>query len=49
MANKEQWNKLVMVAKTVSDNDIQDVVKFISSWGGMGGAGGQQAPSFSFK
>lgn len=45
VANKEDWNKFVMVAKTVSDNEIQDVLKFISNWGGLGGL----APSFSFK
>ena len=45
LANKEEWNKFVMTAKMVSDNEIQDVVKFISNWCGMGGA----TPSFSFK
>jgi len=45
MANKEDWNKFIMTAKMVSDPEIQDVVKFISSWCGLGGA----APSFSFK
>ena len=45
VANKEDWNKFVMTAKMVSDNEIQDVVKFISNWCGMGGA----TPSFSFK
>lgn len=44
VANKEEWNKFVMTAKMVSDNEIQDVVKFISSWCGMG-----ETPSFSFK
>lgn len=45
LANKEDWNKFVMTAKMVSDTEIQDVVKFIGNWCGLGGA----APSFSFK
>ena len=44
VANKEEWNKFVMTAKVVSDNEIQDVIKFISNWCGMG-----ETPSFSFK
>ena len=44
VAIKEEWNKYIMVAKTVSDNEIQDVMKFISHWAGLGGA----APSFNF-
>lgn len=39
MANKEDWNKLVMAAKMVSDPNIQDVLKFISNWCGLGGNG----------
>lgn len=46
VANKEEWNKFVMVAKMVTDNEIQDVLKFIGTWGGSGGAG---APGFSFQ
>ena len=45
MANKEDWNKLVMAAKMVSDPNIQDVLKFISNWCGLGGAGA----NYSFK
>ena len=44
MANKEDWNKLVMAAKMVSDPNIQDVLKFISNWCGLGGTG----PNYSF-
>ena len=36
VANKEDWNKFVMTAKVVSDNEVQDVLKFISNWCGMG-------------
>jgi len=45
LANKEDWNKLVMAAKMVSDPNIQDVLKFVSNWCGLGG----NAPSYSFK
>ena len=45
LANKEDWNKLVMAAKMVSDPNIQDVLKFVSEWCGLGGS----APSYSFK
>ena len=37
LANKEDWNKLVMAAKMVSDANIQDVLKFVSNWCGLGG------------
>ena len=51
VANKEDWNKLVMVAKMVTDNEVQDVMKFVGQWGG--GAGGAAAaagaPGFSFQ
>ncbi len=52
VANKEEWNKLVMVAKMVSDNEIQDAMRFIGAWAGTSGgsAGGAGAgPSFSFQ
>jgi intraflagellar transport protein 172 len=45
LANKEDWNKLVMAAKMVSDANIQDVLKFVSNWCGLGG----NAPNYSFK
>ncbi len=45
VANKEDWNKFIMTAKMVSDPEIQDVMKFVGNWCGLGGA----APSFSFK
>ena len=45
VAIKEEWNKFIMVAKTVSDPEIQDMMKFFGAWGGMG----QGAPSFSFQ
>jgi hypothetical protein len=48
VANKEEWNKFVMVAKMVSDNEIQDVMRFVGAWAGMGGGGGA-GPSFSFQ
>ena len=47
VAIKEEWNKFVMVAKMVSDNEVQDVMRFISSWAGMGG--GATGASFSFQ
>ena len=45
MANKEDWNKLVMAAKMVSDPNIQDVLKFVSVWCGLG----SNQPNYSFK
>ena len=45
VAIKEEWNKFVMVAKMVTDNEVQDVIKFIGTWGGLGGG----APGFSFQ
>ena len=47
VAIKEEWNKFVMVAKMVSDNEVQDVMRFISAWAGMGG--GATGASFSFQ
>ena len=41
LANKKDWNTVAMIARQVSDPEIQDVVKFISSWCGAG-------PGFSF-
>ena len=45
VAIKEEWNKFIMVAKMVSDNEVQDVMKFVGTWCGLGGA----QPSFSFR
>ena len=45
LANKEDWNKLVMAGKVVSDPNIQDVLTFISNWCGLGG----NAMNYSFK
>ena len=45
LANKEDWNKLVMASKVVSDPNIQDVLGFISNWCGLGG----NSLNYSFK
>ena len=45
MANKEDWNKLVMASKVVSDPSLQDVLGFISNWCGLGG----NSLNYSFK
>ena len=44
VANKEDWNKLLMEAKMTQSNDCQDVINFITQW-----AGGTSNPGYSFQ
>uniref|UniRef100_A0A665WJH3 Intraflagellar transport protein 172 homolog n=1 Tax=Echeneis naucrates TaxID=173247 RepID=A0A665WJH3_ECHNA len=43
MANKDDWNKFLMVTKTTHSPECQDVLKFISQW-----CGGLPTSGFSF-
>ncbi|XP_071746269.1 intraflagellar transport protein 172 homolog [Lepeophtheirus salmonis] len=45
VANKEDWNKFVMTSKMITDNDIQNIIQFLSSWSGMGNL----TPGFAFQ
>jgi intraflagellar transport protein 172 len=45
VAVKDEWNKLVMLGKTVSDTEVQDLMRFVGKWSGIGGT----TPGFSFK
>ncbi|CAG5120000.1 unnamed protein product, partial [Candidula unifasciata] len=42
VANKEDWNKLLMATKVSHSTELQDVLKFIATWCGT-------SPSFSFQ
>ncbi|BFY99323.1 hypothetical protein BsWGS_02362 [Bradybaena similaris] len=44
VANKEDWNKLLMATKVSHSSELQDVLKFIATW-----CGTSSSPGFSFQ
>ena len=44
VANKDDWNKLIMATKMGTSTESQDILKFISVWGG-----GSPNMSFNFQ
>ena len=39
VANKEDWNSLVMTAKMTNSVELTDVLRFIGTWAGTGQQG----------
>jgi intraflagellar transport protein 172 len=44
VANKEDWNRLIMESKMSPSSEMSDLLAFISKW-----AGESTAPAYSFK